>query len=325
VASVIVTSLLLSAVTRLLLPQRGHPIEFKRRPIHLKRDTCANSAVGTEAEYDIPLHVGALLIILFVSGFACAFPLIAKKFPRLRIPKTVFFLARHFGTGVLVATAFVHLLPTAFISLGDPCLSGFFTQDYPPMPGAIALAGIFFVTIIEMVFHPARQIYESNPPDTNSLSGNERSSAGMLAGSPDDRREADNDRDSMSRVSDLGPLHGRNDSVSRQLSRLDQGGDIAPAEGDPPLGRTGKTEADTGAANADVERSSHDLRLTPEQLHRKQILQCMLLEMGILFHSVFIGMALSVSVGTNFIVLLVAISFHRTWHHLRCFFATSEC
>ncbi|KAK6438234.1 hypothetical protein LTR95_005560 [Oleoguttula sp. CCFEE 5521] len=49
---------------------------------------------------------------------------------------------------------------------------------------------------------------------------------------------------------------------------------------------------------------------------RRQILQCLLLEAGILFHSVFIGMALSVSTGPPFYVLLVAISFHQTFEGL---------
>ncbi|KAK5009820.1 hypothetical protein LTR28_013229 [Elasticomyces elasticus] len=44
--------------------------------------------------------------------------------------------------------------------------------------------------------------------------------------------------------------------------------------------------------------------------------RCLLLEAGILFHSVFIGMALSVATGTSFIVLLVAISFHQTFEGL---------
>lgn len=51
--------------------------------------------------------------------------------------------------------------------------------------------------------------------------------------------------------------------------------------------------------------------LTPEQQQRKELLQCVLLELGILFHSVFIGMALSVSIGNEFIILLIAIVFHR--------------
>ncbi len=50
-----------------------------------------------------------------------------------------------------------------------------------------------------------------------------------------------------------------------------------------------------------------------EQEEKKLLLQCLLLEAGILFHSVFIGLALSVATGTSFIVLLVAISFHRTY------------
>lgn len=46
---------------------------------------------------------------------------------------------------------------------------------------------------------------------------------------------------------------------------------------------------------------------------QRQLLQCLLLEAGILFHSIFIGMALSVATGTSFVVLLIAISFHQTF------------
>jgi zinc transporter 1/2/3 len=85
----------------------------------------------------------------------------------------------------------------------------------------------------------------------------------------------------------------------------------------------------------DVDDSEDDTRLLPHTLshkqphsargdtfedpaqtdaqNKKQLLQCLLLEAGILFHSIFIGMALSVATGTAFIVLLVAISFHQTF------------
>ncbi|KAL8813989.1 MAG: hypothetical protein Q9223_006753, partial [Gallowayella weberi] len=55
--------------------------------------------------------------------------------------------------------------------------------------------------------------------------------------------------------------------------------------------------------------------LTPSN-PQKLLLQCLLLEAGILFHSIFIGLALSLAVGTSFIVLLVAISFHQTFEGL---------
>ncbi|MCJ1237469.1 hypothetical protein MMC14_005455 [Varicellaria rhodocarpa] len=59
--------------------------------------------------------------------------------------------------------------------------------------------------------------------------------------------------------------------------------------------------------------SIHSSSVSDTQLQQKLILQCFLLEAGILFHSIFIGMALSISVGAPFIVLLIAISFHQTF------------
>jgi zinc transporter ZupT len=56
--------------------------------------------------------------------------------------------------------------------------------------------------------------------------------------------------------------------------------------------------------------------LTPEEEQKRQILQCLLLEAGILFHSVFIGMAISVATGPPFVVFLVAISFHQSFEGL---------
>lgn len=58
---------------------------------------------------------------------------------------------------------------------------------------------------------------------------------------------------------------------------------------------------------------SHTGSDIPMQNPQRQLLQCLLLEAGILFHSIFIGMALSVATGTSFIVLLIAISFHQTF------------
>jgi len=60
-------------------------------------------------------------------------------------------------------------------------------------------------------------------------------------------------------------------------------------------------------------RDNEDSPEMSEAQHKKQLLQCLLLEAGILFHSVFIGMALSVATGTSFVVLLIAISFHQTF------------
>ncbi|KAI9699159.1 MAG: hypothetical protein M1820_007238 [Bogoriella megaspora] len=71
----------------------------------------------------------------------------------------------------------------------------------------------------------------------------------------------------------------------------------------------------TSPNNPDLDHN-HDHPQTPPMNPQKALLQCLLLEAGILFHSIFIGMALSVSVGPPFLVLLLAISFHQTFEGL---------
>jgi zinc transporter 1/2/3 len=68
----------------------------------------------------------------------------------------------------------------------------------------------------------------------------------------------------------------------------------------------GEEDANDGDSDLDFEE------LDPAEQKRLMI-QCMLLEAGILFHSVFIGMAISVATGTPFVVFLVAISFHQSF------------
>jgi hypothetical protein len=60
----------------------------------------------------------------------------------------------------------------------------------------------------------------------------------------------------------------------------------------------------------------NSIRPLSPSAHQRALLQCLLLEAGILFHSVFIGIALSISTGPAFLVLLVAISFHQTFEGL---------
>src|SRR5205807_2264037 len=78
------------------------------------------------AVYDFPLHVAAVckcspktlgimyltqgIVIVFIASIGgCGFPVVAKKVKWMKIPPKVFFFCKHFGTGVLIATAFVHV------------------------------------------------------------------------------------------------------------------------------------------------------------------------------------------------------------------------
>lgn len=272
-----------------------------------RRNTCKTGGIENPEEYNTAMHVGALFIILAVSFLGCAFPILASKVPGLRIPGRFFFIVRHFGTGVLIATAFVHLLPTAFQNLSNPCLGKFWTEDYPAMPGAIALAAVFLVAVIEMVFHPSRHI---PPASIVSNRGVGCMAAVHLDSSHSEPHQCAVDGTSHP-VRDMGPLAGRASSVGKGLSSLTNSPAI-PSEA--VMAVPSETRNDEKAQPADVsaeQSSTASINLKSEQQMRKDRLQCVLLEMGILFHSVFIGMAISVSVGNEFIILLIAISFHR--------------
>ena len=69
-----------------------------------------------------------LTILQFVIGvcslLATLFPVVAKRVPRMRMPLYVYLFARYFGAGVIVATAFIHLLDPAYGEIGPSTCVG---------------------------------------------------------------------------------------------------------------------------------------------------------------------------------------------------------
>jgi zinc transporter ZupT len=283
----------------------------------VKRSKCADGGISGDA-YDLSLHVAALFIILGTSTVACAFPILAIRFPRLHIPASFLFFVSHFGTGVLIATAFVHLLPTAFTSLGNPCLPDFWTKDYPAIPGAIALGGIFLVTIIEMVFSPAQKVCRGGRigEDQRDISPRQERNSGDTETDieyPNQLQSPTPNSYGVERkphLRDMGPLIGRSSSISRTINRMNEGAEEIVRVASAPETHS-HHRVENGSIQPDVERREDHPELTPDQKQKKETMQVYLLEMGILFHSVFIGMSLSVSVGNEFVILLIAIVFHR--------------
>lgn len=300
------------------LPRTGQMARVLARREDDPRPECETVDGNLEDEYNTPLHVVALLVVLFVSFTACAFPLIVIKYPRLRIPSSFLFSARHFGTGVLIATAFAHLLPTAFVSLTDPCLPRFWTDDYPAMAGAIALGAVFLVTLIEMLFSPGHHCMAVQQQQLVTRPDGTIQPGTSPQETPDNRTPKNGMGDKLRR---LGPIRGRSTSVGRELQRMsaqvrqmDQIEDRGEAESVAVCDE--ECDGESAALPDDTTTSHEKLDVQPmtdEQKHKKALMQCMLLEMGILFHSVFIGMALSVSIGGDFVMLWIAISFHREY------------
>lgn len=269
---------------------------------------------------------------------ACGFPLISRRTTTGQRQRTIIFYCQHVGTGVLLATAFVHLLPTAFASLTDSCLPYFFSKGYTPFPGLIAMVSAIIVVGIESYLTArgaghshshAHEFWDENEFDDDAGNIHVRNSNGGLAERRTmSHRPADISLDDMEvtqgLVAGVSPLPGstpppgvqHRKSSERDFDDQDSDLDLDVAELDPSpaSGSQNGRYASLKRNGLDAEAPTIPNQSPDEQ--KRLMLQCLLLEAGILFHSVFIGMAISVATGPAFVVFLVAISFHQSFEGL---------
>ncbi|PHH87458.1 hypothetical protein CDD83_8850 [Cordyceps sp. RAO-2017] len=329
--------------------------ELRRRGEEEQKPACGSREKGW---YDTVAHVFALLLILVLSTLSCGFPLISRRTTTGKRQRTIIFYCQHVGTGVLLATAFVHLLPTAFESLTDPCLPYFFSRGYKPLPGLVAMVSAIVVVGVESYLtargaghsHSQAHEYFADGSDAASsdgyfrdvdldsdLAGRRRAAAsrrpmdislddmeaaqGLVAGVsplPESTPTIATARHKHRPTSDRGALDDEDEE--EQDSDLDLEVDELAANGlahdpYPPHQKHVKPDGRGAAAAAGEAAGAGAAAQSPEE-QRRQLLQCLLLEAGILFHSVFIGMAVSVATGPAFVVFLVAISFHQSFEGL---------
>ncbi|TWU76375.1 hypothetical protein ED733_006463 [Metarhizium rileyi] len=313
--------------------------ELQRRQVDGEKPACGSKETGW---YDTAAHVFALLLILALSTLACGFPLISRRATTGKRQKTIIFYCQHVGTGVLLATAFVHLLPMAFESLTDPCLPYFFSEGYTPLPGLVAMVSAIIVVGVESYLtargagHSHSHAHAYFDSDGSEADGEFRdvplhdrsSSPGRPTRNhrPEYISEGDDAEATRGLVAGVSPLPESTPTTAAARRRTsaenvsndgDSDLELDMDELDPaPVSNGNGTYASlTKPGNLADPSDSALPPKTPEE-SRRQLLQCLLLEAGILFHSVFIGMAISVATGPAFIVFLTAISFHQSFEGL---------
>ncbi|KAH1122131.1 hypothetical protein J1N35_005291 [Gossypium stocksii] len=83
----------------------------------LSKDTAGNKTKALKYKFV------AISSILMAGAVGVSLPIMAKKIPTFGPQNNIFFLIKAFAGGVILATAFVHILPDAYQSLTSPCLS----------------------------------------------------------------------------------------------------------------------------------------------------------------------------------------------------------
>ncbi|KAF8603843.1 ZIP-like iron-zinc transporter [Ceratobasidium sp. AG-I] len=213
------------------------------------------------------LRVGSIFIILVTSSFGALFPVIASRVKAVSVHKSIFEAAKYFGSGVIIATAFIHLLAPAFEQLGSECLKGVWA-DYPWAP-AFAMMSVFLVFFVELAaFRWGTAKLDALGLKAYDTHGHAHETAGRHG------------------------AHGPETSLPPPTNTLANPEKMV-VQSDSEIGHSHTVLTDSAMA---------------------QILGVMILEFGVVFHSVLIGMTLAVD--EDFIVLLVVLVFHQMFEGL---------
>jgi len=99
-------------------------------------------------KYDLNLHILALAVMLASSLLGVCFPVIIKYMGWSKVTRALR-VGKYFGAGVITATGFVHIFPTAVQNLTNECLPIFFSDSFRGAAGLFAMSGTLLVHLIE--------------------------------------------------------------------------------------------------------------------------------------------------------------------------------
>ncbi|KAI9296901.1 Zip-domain-containing protein [Neoconidiobolus thromboides FSU 785] len=179
-------------------------------------------------EYDLGLHIIGAVVLAVASFVGCSMTAISKRQSFIKIPTIIIDIGRHFGSGVILSTGFIHMLMSSVYNLSHECAPKIF-KTYSAFPTLIAMIAALVLHLLEYL---------------------------LLA-------------------------HFNRDKIEEVV----KGSDLI-----------GEEEHGCAMHCSD----SLETRITTY-----------ILELGILSHSIFIGISLGVTSGTQWVTLLVAIVFHQ--------------
>ncbi|CAL4894042.1 unnamed protein product [Urochloa decumbens] len=111
----------------------------------------ASADEGSDKARALTLKIAAIFCILVASAAGCAIPSLGRRFPALRPDTDLFVAVKAFAAGVILATAFVHILPDAFDKLGSPCLADHGPWQKFPFTGLIAMLAAIATLVVDTI------------------------------------------------------------------------------------------------------------------------------------------------------------------------------
>jgi zinc transporter 1/2/3 len=232
---------------------------------------CYLNASSNDYNGQLGARISAIFVIGIVSSIATFFPVVAQRAPRFRVPLYVYLFAKYFGAGVIVATAFIHLLDPAYDEIGPASCVGMTGHwaDYSWCP-AIVLTSLMIIFLMD--FGAERYVEKKY---------------GLCRDDPE-------------------PIMATGVEPQADARRLSAHGQAIdrPHSADKNNKQMKELESQSDLEEATIERS-----------FQQQIAAFLILEFGVIFHSVIIGLNLGVT-GDEFATLYPVLVFHQSFEGL---------
>ncbi|KAI0480896.1 ZIP zinc/iron transport family [Xylariaceae sp. FL0804] len=236
---------------------------------------------GNDFDGRIGLRISSIFVILVGALLGAVGPVLLARGSKMRVNGRAFFVAKYFGSGVIIATAFIHLLSPAEAALNNPCLPDGPFQEYD-FAACIALMTVFVMFTIELL--ASRFDFFGHAHDTEG---------------------ADPSLDILKKGSNA--------------SDAEHGGVVASKEDDHQNGfRAPGLPDDVSYPPGGQDHLAHQREHKDDNSHTAfaaQMTALFILEFGVVFHSIFIGLTLAVA-GEEFTVLYIVLVFHQTFEGL---------
>lgn len=236
---------------------------------------CYLLADGNDYNGHMGARISSIFVILICSTLATIFPYAAHRSPRLKVPVYVYLFARYFGTGVILATAFVHLLDPAYQEIGpNSCVGMTGNWAEYSWPPAIVLTSVVVIFLMDF----AAELYVESKYGVNNQATD---------------------------------IAGRASIVQEHDHTL--------PENNVDAANNTKTVAETAYNNKNSKNSWDSVSdldsVSAEKSFQQQIAAFLILEFGVIFHSVIIGLNLGVA-GDEFSTLYPVLVFHQSFEGL---------
>ncbi|KAF9911559.1 hypothetical protein EC991_003023 [Linnemannia zychae] len=299
-------------------------------------------------DFNMGLHIGGLFANMAASTFGVLLPILFAytTFSARTTSKIhgVIQTARTFGSGVILATAFIHMLPTAFSNLSDPSLPAIFQEDtgYTGWAGLIAMVSAMLLQLLEYTatqrFYGRSKKQQGKRGDIHAidrLSVIDSEDDVVAATGNGDKGDLEKGKKEFSE--DAGSLDeaayhrghsatavGAVDGLAKPEDCLHMGhvhgGEILLVNKNnqnqhqnqhlhPHHPSHGVVSPNSTVIGNDDHHQGHATSSQQEQRSRE--IGTYILELGIALHSVIIGVTLGTTVGTEFVSLLIALLFHQ--------------